>query len=321
MNQVNDTLDRSSAKAAEAVMSAVCPDPLLRREVLRYLLDSIAYAERLAPEAWAVTLFNNGFRLNVGQVEALTCDLARWPFPTLDQGQLIVRVLTQGALPAEVLEQQKNDDSILELSSTAYKSIALPQHVVALVVEDLGVIQQWLGKLSQPHQRYISQALHTSTGRVKSSTPFRRTHSPGLIAYAKALCAEPLAASVTPPASLGETAQEGAESNEFFEGHPIAVQTTRYERDRNARRASLAHHGHSCAACGFNFGAVYGPVAANYIQVHHLNPIASHGTTVSVNPITDMRPLCANCHAVAHFRYPPYTIEEIIDFINQEQNL
>lgn len=319
MNQTNDTFDRSSAQSAESVMSAVCPDPLLRREVLRYLLDSIGFAETLAPGAWAVTLFSTGFRLNVGPVEALTCELVQWPFPPTEPGDLLMRVLTQGELPEGVLKQQHNRRAALTLSPAAYKSVALPQHVVALVVKELGALQQWLAMLLPAHQRYISQALHTSAGRVRSSTAFRRTHSPGLMAYAQALCAEPLEDQATTTMAMPETEWDEAQDIEFYEGRPIAVKTTRYERDPHARRASLAHHGYSCSACGFNFGAMYGPVAAHYIQVHHLNPVASHGKTVLVNPITDLRPLCANCHAVAHFRNPPFTIEEIIAFINQEQ--
>ena len=327
MNQIKDVLDRSSVKDAEAVLSAICPDQTMRQEMLRCLLDSIARAEEVAPDAWAVTLFDNGFRLNFGQVEALTFEKAeaRWPFATSkgdgwpfaapDEGQPIVRILTQGALPGSVLEQQQTADSMLQVSSAAYKSVALPQHIVALAVEAPGQVEHWMGILSQAHQRFIVQALHTPTGRVRSSTAFRRTHSPGLVEYAKLLCTKSAVSPVTP--SPEEDALEDAEQSEYFEGRPIAVQTTRYERDRHARLASLAHHGYSCAACGFNFGAVYGPVAAHYIQVHHLNPVASHGATAAVNPITDMRPLCANCHAVAHFKNPPYTLEEIIQFMNR----
>lgn len=298
-------------------MSAVCPDQTLLREVLRCLLDSIACVDAVAPDAWAVTLSDNGFRLNVGPVEALTFVKveAMWPFATQYEGQPIVRVLTQGALPDSVLEQRQAADSILEVSSAAYKSVALPQHVVALAVEAPGQVEHWIGILSQAHQRFIVQALHTSTGRVRSSTAFRRTHSPGLVEYANLLCTKSAISAVSP--SPEEEALEDSEQSEYFEGRPIAIQTTRYERDRNARLASLAHHGYSCVACGFNFGAVYGPVAAHYIQVHHLNPVASHGTTVAINPITDMRPLCANCHAVAHFKSPPYTLEEIIQFMNR----
>jgi len=291
--------------------------------MLRCLLDSISVVEHVAPEAWAVTLFEDRFRLNVGQVEALTCDWIRWPFPTasaadgsfafMDNEPPVLRILTQGDLTVE----QDREDTALEISPSAYKSVALPQHVVSLRVETPEQLAYWYEELTGAHRRYLLQALHTPTGKVRSSTAFRRTHSPGLIDYARAFCSA--ASNGQPTAVPGMDEQGRTEAREFYEGRPISVQTTRYERDTNARRASLAHHGYSCAACGFNFGAVYGPVAEHYIQVHHLNPVSSHGAAVAINPITDMRLLCANCHAVAHFKNPPYTVEEIIHFIHKEQ--
>lgn len=324
MTETRDRLDRSSAEAAERVMSAVCPDAGMRREILRCLLNSIAAVERVAPEAWAVTLFEEGFRLNVGPVEALTCESSpswpfssgssvAWPFTSADSGQPIIRVLTQGELPIDAHDRAED---LLEISPATYRSVSLPQHAVSLGVATPQQLAYWYGRLTDAHQRYLLQALHTPTGKIRTSTTFRRTHSPGLVAYARGFCPTPSDGQLS--AAPGGDVPDDAGTIEFYEGRPISVQTTRYERDANARRASLAHHGYSCAACGFNFGAMYGPVAEHYIQVHHLNPVSSHGATAAVNPITDMRPLCANCHAVAHFRNPPYTIEEIIHFIHKE---
>jgi 5-methylcytosine-specific restriction protein A len=294
-------------------MTTTCSDAKLRQEILRCLLNSIGFVERVAPQAWAVTLFDNGFRLNVGQVEALTCGvfadeehLGSWrPFE--------VRLLTQGELPAEVLSAQQRESSCLQIWPTPYKSVPLPQHVVSMSFDQASELSQWLEMLGSAHERYLSAALRTSTGRPRSSTTFRRTHSQGLIDYAMTFCSE--GAAVTDMTAVNEL--DLAETG-FFEGRPIAVRTTRYEREEGARRACLLHHGYKCAACGFNFGAVYGSVADLYIQVHHLNPLASAGGELAINPIIDMRPLCANCHAVAHFKNPPYTVEEIRSFINKE---
>jgi hypothetical protein len=56
---------------AEEVMLDLLPNLTERRFVLKQLLASADLAHSLAPNAWGVTLFGNGFRLNVGQVEAL----------------------------------------------------------------------------------------------------------------------------------------------------------------------------------------------------------------------------------------------------------
>jgi hypothetical protein len=89
-----------------------------------------------------------------------------------------------------------------------------------------------------------------------------------------------------------------------------------YDRNPEARDRCIVHYGTRCLACGIDFGETYGPVAHGFIEVHHLTLISSDGQEHTVDPINDLRPLCPNCHAVAHRRWPmPYTIEEIKEFI------
>lgn len=95
------------------------------------------------------------------------------------------------------------------------------------------------------------------------------------------------------------------------EGRVQDVLQTRHERNAEARRKCLAHYGTSCCACGLDFGSRYGEVVHGFIHVHHLHPLAETAQERVIDPIADLRPLCPNCHAVAHFRNPPYTIEEI----------
>jgi predicted HNH restriction endonuclease len=63
--------------------------------------------------------------------------------------------------------------------------------------------------------------------------------------------------------------------------------------------------------CGFNFGVRYGEPAVGYIQVHHIVPIAKVRKEYRLDPIADLRPVCANCHAVIHRREPPFSIKEV----------
>jgi 5-methylcytosine-specific restriction protein A len=79
------------------------------------------------------------------------------------------------------------------------------------------------------------------------------------------------------------------------------VAVNRYERDPEARRACIAHRGSNCAACGFSFEAVYGEIGADFIHVHHLVPASQLGSNYRLDPLTDLVPLCANCHAMAHY--------------------
>ncbi|MBF6167270.1 HNH endonuclease [Streptomyces gardneri] len=98
----------------------------------------------------------------------------------------------------------------------------------------------------------------------------------------------------------------------YPEGATRTVQVNKYERSRAARDACIAHHGTVCMACGFDYGQVYGPIGADYIQVHHTVLVSQMGENYEVDPITDLVPLCANCHVMAHRRKPsPYTVREL----------
>lgn len=78
------------------------------------------------------------------------------------------------------------------------------------------------------------------------------------------------------------------------------VEVNKYEHSPDARRVCVAHHGTSCAACGFSFEIAYGEIGKDFIPVHHLVPASQLGSGYELDPITDLVPLCANCHAMAH---------------------
>lgn len=98
---------------------------------------------------------------------------------------------------------------------------------------------------------------------------------------------------------------------QLVEGASYTVQVSAFERNPVARQKCIAHYGSNCTVCGFNFGAAYGVSADGYAHVHHLKPLASIGEEYIIDPIKDLRPVCANCHAVIHLRQPPYSIEEM----------
>ena len=102
----------------------------------------------------------------------------------------------------------------------------------------------------------------------------------------------------------------------FSEGSVVQVRVNRYERDSRARDACIRHYGPQCIVCGFDFGKAYGPALNGFIHVHHLTPLASVREHYRVDPKRDLRPICANCHAVVHRREPPYTIEEVQQMIS-----
>lgn len=93
------------------------------------------------------------------------------------------------------------------------------------------------------------------------------------------------------------------------EGACSTVTVNRYERSPVNRAACIAAHGSTCMACGFDFGAVYGSLAHGYIEVHHRIPVSKMGGSYRVDPVNDLIPLCANCHAAVHRVDPPMELE------------
>lgn len=115
--------------------------------------------------------------------------------------------------------------------------------------------------------------------------------------------------------------EEILDSTPIYEGAKKTIIIDAYERNPKARKKCIEHYGTKCFVCSFDFNKFYGEeVAQNYIHVHHLTPIHEIGEEYEVNPIEDLRPVCPNCHAMIHRKNPPYTIEEIKEFIqNQTQ--
>lgn len=97
----------------------------------------------------------------------------------------------------------------------------------------------------------------------------------------------------------------------YVEGAKKQVRVNAYERDTKARNACLTHHGYNCAVCGFNFQARYGEIGKDFIHVHHLKPLALTDGQYELDPVTDLRPVCPNCHAMLHRGENVLSIEEL----------
>ena len=98
------------------------------------------------------------------------------------------------------------------------------------------------------------------------------------------------------------------------EGAARRVAVNKYERDGRARSQCIAAHGTDCAVCGIDFGVVYGDFARGYIHVHHKTPVAEAAKQgdYELDPISDLVPVCPNCHAMLH-HHPdkPCSVEKL----------
>jgi hypothetical protein len=118
-----------------------------------------------------------------------------------------------------------------------------------------------------------------------------------------------------------QLAEEVLDKPHLLEGATCQVTINSYERNPEARRRCIEHHGQSCCICDFNFGKRYGEIAEGYIHVHHLKALSDIREEYEVDPIADLRPVCANCHAVIHMGGRTRSIEEVKEMLLEKPKL
>ncbi len=90
-------------------------------------------------------------------------------------------------------------------------------------------------------------------------------------------------------------------NKEITEGSKTHAEYERRYRNPQLRKQCIAEWGCVCQVCGFDFSKAYGDeLGANFIEVHHLEPISTYDKEHPVDPINDLVPLCSNCHSMIH---------------------
>ena len=120
----------------------------------------------------------------------------------------------------------------------------------------------------------------------------------------------------------GNDGEERIPNREYLEGGAVKVLANRYERDREARDACVAHFGPICRVCDMEFGKDYSPLGEGFIEVHHLVPVSSRGQRYRVDPLKDLIPVCPNCHAMLHAGERPPSVARLRDVVakNRQQD-
>ena len=68
---------------------------------------------------------------------------------------------------------------------------------------------------------------------------------------------------------------------------------TLVDRKKAARQGSLP-----CEVCGFDFAATYGRLGDEFIEAHHVVPLAE--ARASTTKLADLALVCSNCHGMLH---------------------
>lgn len=107
------------------------------------------------------------------------------------------------------------------------------------------------------------------------------------------------------------TTEEVLENANYFEGAIKKIAVNTYERNPEARKKCIAYYGTKCVVCYFDFEQTYGELGKSFIHIHHLVPLSEIKSSYRVDPIKDLRPVCANCHAIIHRTNPALSLEMI----------
>jgi hypothetical protein len=297
----NPAIDRYDRRSAGRLFALLWPNPVVAQAIAANLAASIRVAHAAADASWEVTMFPDGVRLNVGQVETLTLrdDVIRFFF-------------------REPLELRPGHGFQITLTgSPIFPAVPVPSGICDVPPADVPSLPR---AVREAHEAYIQSA-----ASFKRVSPFKKSLSPAVLEHVESVLgvqlprpgyvtAESLSQRVVP------LADEVDSVHPLLEGARYQITVNAYERDPRARQLCIAEHGTACVICGFSFGAVYGPAADGVIHVHHLRPLSEIGGEYEINPANDLRPVCPNCHAVLHCRVPAFTIEEVRAFLGQQRH-
>lgn len=168
-NDQHDGEDEVSATDAEITVKDFLPEPTMRRRLLRQLLDSADYARTVAPDAWSVTLFLDAFRLNVGQVEVLVVDADD------------IRMNCVGHLGVAPFEGPCYEQA-------TYKSVRTPAVALCAHHSDF---EKLAHDLQVAHRAFIDVVGRRQSGEPRSGSPHTKSHTQGLIDYAREYVSRP----------------------------------------------------------------------------------------------------------------------------------
>jgi hypothetical protein len=102
------------------------------------------------------------------------------------------------------------------------------------------------------------------------------------------------------------------------EGVVNSTSCTKYSRSARNKKVCLDFYGYICAGCGLDPSRVYGETGRYIIHVHHLVPLSQMPAPGPVNPLTELVPLCPNCHNFVHKSSPPLNLDELKSALGKE---
>lgn len=118
-------------------------------------------------------------------------------------------------------------------------------------------------------------------------------------------------------------AEQEEDENDYkgYENINIFRLHKRIERNYTLSTKVKKIQGYVCKACDKDFETMYGILGKNYIEAHHLKPLATlQGEKIELDARTDFTVLCSNCHRMIHRLDNPSDILRLREIIQINQN-
>ncbi|MEP3480788.1 MAG: HNH endonuclease [Fuerstiella sp.] len=244
--------------------------------VLSQLLRSYDIANQIDSLSLAVTLKEEGFRLNVGPVEALYYLNGEFS------------IFLTGPIP--------ESSGISPFIVPASHALA-PQPAFSFN----GPLQQFRElqeSLAPFHQRYIEGAAHKKDGSP-ARCKFLNSHSPGLLAYAEERLGQNDAKQWNNSFSM---------SNGSEPPPPSRIETTisRIIRDTALVAEVKRLNNYKCQLCGDSIPL---PNGKHYVEAHHIKPLGHPHD--GADQLDNLIVLCPNHHVMCDYGVIPLSMDEI----------
>lgn len=175
-----------------------------------------------------------------------------------------------------------------------------------LEVKDTNLLVEWLNEM-----RYI----RTKNGRGRESKKEK-----GLRYYLEYL--KETDSIVTNPVchsdTLGQNQKFPPNEDILLKAHEGKMKETAYfhrKRNRALRNECARRYEYKCCVCGFDFEVAYGERGHEFIEVHHLKPLASYDGEHDIS-LDELCALCSNCHSMIHRGKDIMDIETLKDIFN-----
>lgn len=300
-------IDRESSIYEQKLLENFIPDNNSRNYLLRFLANSISYANSLDFGNWNVNMDKNGqfIRFNVGQEYCIDIDIDRTLI--LCQRSLLTN-LEKGAYDINFLGYLGKTKIVSkELNETPDCLVKVPGSIGCII--DNGSILKYLENIKDAHRSFISYAIKNT----KILTKMKNAHSDGVIEYITATTKKRLS---NPIYKINEEEFHQLQEEDLIRAKKLSDLELQNEVDKSAKSARKIDISTSqyirnpfvaelvkrqakgiCQDCKQPAPFISKQTNEPYLESHHIQSLSDGGLDIIDNVIA----LCPNCHRKRHY--------------------